>query len=203
MGGNSRAAKLSSENRTPIALQAARARREKNQSKFRESSYMLGLHYCITCITISLAPINRSRHASNGSRNLRSRLESGRSHCVAGRSLISFSLAPRLRMRAIAAILIFFAGIGCTTTRESAVTIAARALADRKLPLPARHSISVSEGYCAVQVGPSYKLWIVEFRARNRNDPLYSIWIDQRFGTTHQFKNFQISNCATTQSLQP
>ncbi len=99
------------------------------------------------------------------------------------------------RMKAFAAILIFLVCIGCTTTRDGAVTIATRALADRKLSLPAKHSISVSEGYCAVEVvGQSYKLWIVEFRAGDHKDPLYRVWIDQRFGTIDQFKNFQISN---------
>jgi hypothetical protein len=97
-------------------------------------------------------------------------------------------------MRAFAAVLLFFMCTGCTTTREGAVTIATRALADRRLPLPAKHLTSVSEGYCAVEVGQSYKLWIVEFRAGARKDPLYRVWIDQRFGTIDQFKNFQISN---------
>jgi hypothetical protein len=89
------------------------------------------------------------------------------------------------------AILISLVCTGCTTTRDSAVTIATRALADRKLPLPANHSVRVSEGFCAVEFEQSYKLWIVEFRADARKDPLYSVWIDQRFGIVTNLETFR------------
>ena len=92
-------------------------------------------------------------------------------------------------MKIFAVAIISILCVGCTTTRERAIRIATREIAARKLPLPGAHTVDVGEGYCAVEVGQSYKLWIVDFRVANRKDPLYSVWIDQRFGVIDEFKD--------------
>jgi hypothetical protein len=83
----------------------------------------------------------------------------------------------------IAAILIVLVCAGCTVTRERAVRVAVRALADRKLQLPAHYEATVSEGHAAIYAGGSYDLWYVYFTVPGRKQPLYTVRVDQRFAT--------------------
>jgi hypothetical protein len=71
------------------------------------------------------------------------------------------------------------------------VRVAVRALADRKLPLPAHYTTSVSEGHASIYAGGGYDLWHVQFTVSGRSKPLYTVWVDQRFGTVDGVTDFR------------
>ena len=41
----------------------------------------------------------------------------------------------------------------------------------------------VSQGHAAIYAGGGYDLWHVQFSVPGRSEPLYTVWVDQRFGT--------------------
>ena len=69
--------------------------------------------------------------------------------------------------------------------------VATRALADRKLPLPANHTVTVSEGHAAIYAGGGYDLWFVYFSIPGRSEPLYRVRVDQRFGTVDDVADYR------------
>jgi len=80
-------------------------------------------------------------------------------------------------------VMVAFLCVGCAVTRERALRVAVRSLADRKLPLPAHYKATVREGRVAIYAGGGYDLWYVRFTVPGRSKPLYTVKVDQRFGT--------------------
>jgi hypothetical protein len=97
-------------------------------------------------------------------------------------------------MRVCAAIAMSLVCVGCTVTRERAVRVATRALADRELPLPANHTVEVSEGRVAIYAGGGYDLWAVLFSIPGRSEPIYIVSVDQRFGIIEEVKDRRSSS---------
>jgi hypothetical protein len=93
-------------------------------------------------------------------------------------------------MRAFAAILIAIICVGCAITREQAVAVATRAIVERKLPLPARYTVSVTEGSFAPEPGAPSTLWGVEFRVQGRTEPEYTVWVQKSSGTLEGFTDY-------------
>jgi hypothetical protein len=93
------------------------------------------------------------------------------------------------RVRVFAVLAFSLICVGCAVTRERAVRVATRALSDRKLPLPANHTVVVSEGHAAIYAGGGYDLWYVYFSVPGRSKPLYTVRVDQRFGTVDDVRD--------------
>jgi hypothetical protein len=97
-------------------------------------------------------------------------------------------------VRIFAALAVSVICVGCTVTRERAERVATRALSDRNLPLPANHTVTVSEGHAAIYAGGGSDLWYVYFSAPGRIKPLYTVVLDQRFGTVSTVKDSRSSS---------
>jgi hypothetical protein len=95
------------------------------------------------------------------------------------------------RVRIFAVVAFSLLCVGCTATRERAMQVATRALADRKLPLPTNHTVTVSDGHAAIYAGGGYDLWYVYFSIPGRNEPLYRVRVDQRFGTVDDVADYR------------
>jgi hypothetical protein len=94
-------------------------------------------------------------------------------------------------MKAFALLVISILCVGCAATRERAVTIATASLANRKLLLPTNYTVHVEQGFANFELQPPYDIWVVEFRAPGRKDPLYSFYIDQRNGRIDDFTDYR------------
>jgi hypothetical protein len=99
-----------------------------------------------------------------------------------------------LHVRLFAIVAISLICVGCTVTRERAVRVATRALADRKLPLPAKHTVEVTEGRVAIYAGGGYDLGAVLFSVPSRSEPIYIVSVDQRFGTVDDVEDHRSSS---------
>ena len=98
------------------------------------------------------------------------------------------------RVKVFAAVAISLICVGCAVTRERAERVATRALADRKLSLPANHTVMISQGRAAIYAGGGYDLWHVQFSVPGRSEPLYTVWVDQRFGTVNGVTDYRSSS---------
>ena len=94
-------------------------------------------------------------------------------------------------MKAFALVVISILCVGCAATRERAVAIAAREVASRKLPLPANYTVRVEQGFANFEFQRPYNIWVVEFRAPGRTEPLYSVFVDQRNGSINDFTDYR------------
>jgi hypothetical protein len=69
--------------------------------------------------------------------------------------------------------------VGCSITREEAVSIATREVTRRNLPLPKGYVTAVTPSQNIVEFEPTRPIWEVTFSLPGAKKPLYDVTIDQ------------------------